>query len=227
VDPGQTALEIFERLVDTYGEPVWRPRRAPMDQLIATILSANTNDANSGRAFRQLTEAFDSDWDAIRTAPLDEIKSLIRTAGMYNQKAPHIVETLEMIKAEQGIYDLGFLGDMPVDEALAYLMRFPGVGHKTASIVLLFCFNAASFPVDTHVQRVTQRLGIGRPRASAMKVKTLWESLVPAESYYALHVNLIRHGRQVCHARQPLCERCELHDLCDYANMRGDWSKGS
>jgi endonuclease-3 len=142
-------------------------------KLIATILSANTNDVNSGRAFDQLCAAFGGDWDAVRTAPLAAIQTAIRPAGMYNQKAPAIVATLERIKAARGDYDLRFLAALPVDEAMAFLTSLPGVGHKTASIVLLFCFNRPAFPVDTHIQRISQRLGISGRRAAPDKIKTI------------------------------------------------------
>lgn len=213
----QKAQEVFQRLNHHYGRPQWEPGRDPVDELILTILSANTNDVNSGRAFAQLQAAFHADWEAIRRAPLDEIKQAIRPAGMYHQKAPHIVATLEKLHQERGQYNLDHLPTLPVADALAYLMTFPGVGHKTASIVLLFCFNLGAFPVDTHVQRITQRLGISGPKANPLQIKLLWESLLPPESYYALHVNLITHGRQTCLARQPKCTLCPLQSLCaDY-----------
>jgi endonuclease-3 len=220
----QTKAEaIYTALLALYGEPRWQAGEDPVDALIGTILSANTNDVNSGRAFDQLKAAFGNDWDAVRTAPLVAIKEAIRPAGMYNQKAPHIVATLEKLYRERGAYDLSFLATLPVAEALAYLMTFPGVGHKTASIVLLFCFNQGSFPVDTHVQRVSQRLGIGRRRASTEEIKALWERLLPPAVYYPLHLNLIRHGRELCQARLPRCELCPLQVYCDYYNRRGEW----
>ncbi len=210
------AWEIHRRLLEAYGEPDWRPHYDPVDELILTILSANTNDRNSLRAFQRLKERFDGDWDRVRTAPLEEIMDAIRVAGMYRQKAPRIVAALEKLRQEQGGYTLEALRDMPVEEALAYLESFPGVGHKTASIVLLFCFGQPTFPVDTHVQRVSQRLGMVPPKASPLKVKQTWEALLPPETYYPLHLNLIRHGREVCKARNPRCQVCILQDLCDY-----------
>ncbi len=194
-----------------------------MDELIWTILSANTNDTNSGRAFRQLKATFGDDWEAVRCAPLDAIKAAIRTAGMYNQKAPHIVETLTLIQAREGSYRLNHLADMEVAEALAYLTSLPGVGHKTASIVLLFCFNRGSFPVDTHIQRISQRVGVCGRKDSPEKIKRIWEALLPPTTFYALHLNLIRHGREICHARTPKCEICPLQDVCDYYSRLGAW----
>ncbi|MFN8486994.1 MAG: endonuclease III [Caldilineaceae bacterium] len=217
------AETIYQRLLAAYGQPIWQPGLDPVDELIGTILSANTNDVNSDRAFDQLQAAFGNDWDAVRTAPLAAIKTAIRPAGMYNQKAPNIVAVLERLKREQGGYHLAQLADMAVEDALAYLTSFPGVGHKTASIVLLFCFNRAAFPVDTHVQRISQRLGISDRRASAAKIKVTWEALLPAETFYPLHIDLIRHGRQICQARAPRCEICPLQAVCDYFQGEGDW----
>lgn len=221
------AERIFALLMEEYGEPAWRPARSGFEQLIHTILSANTNDRNSGRAFRTLKERFDGDWDAVRTAPLEEIKDAIRVAGMYNQKAPHIVETLEMLQREEGAYSLEHIQALDVEEAQAYLQRFPGVGHKTASIVLLFSYGMGAFPVDTHIQRQSQRLGISGRRASAEKIKRIWEAALPPETYFALHVHLIRHGRGVCQARTPQCGRCVLQAECDYFQERGEWAEGT
>ena len=217
------ARKIYEQLIDEYGEPEWRPSRSGFEQLIQTILSANTNDRNSGAAFDTLKERFAGDWDAVRTAPLDEIKDAIRVAGMYNQKAPHIVETLEILFREEGNYSLEHVREMSPAAAQTYLQRFPGVGHKTASIVLLFSYGLAAFPVDTHVQRVTQRLGMSERRASAEKIKAVWEQMLPAETYFTLHVNMIRHGRTVCRARKPDCANCLLQDNCDYSTRTGAW----
>jgi len=210
------AEEVYARLVDAYGVPDWRPHFGPVDELILTILSANTNDRNSGRAFETLKARFGDDWDAVRLAPLAEIKEAINVAGMYNQKAPRIVNSLEKLHQDVGAYSLDHLAGMPVEEALDYLQSFPGVGHKTASIVLLFCFGKPTFPVDTHIQRQSQRLGISRAKAPPREVKQDWEMLLPEADYYTLHLNLIRHGREVCIARAPRCDACVLRSLCEY-----------
>ena len=212
------ARTIFDLLVQEYGIPQREPWD-PMHELILTILSANTNDVNSGRAFRTLMDRYDGDFNAIRTAPVDEIKAAIRVAGMYNQKAPRLIRTLEMVWAERGAYTLDHVGEMTVAEGEAYLSRFPGVGHKTASIVLLFCFGKPAFPVDTHVQRLSQRLGICDPAASPAKIKAIWESGIlgdDPDDYYALHINFIQHGRTVCQARKPKCDECRLRRICEY-----------
>ena len=223
----EKARAIYDRLAAHFGEPEWQapdnPATDVIDELIHTILSANTNDVNSGRAFDQLKATFGDDWDAVRLAPVDAIKEAIRVAGMYNQKAPNIVATLETLKYEHGNYDLRFLAEMPVDQAVAYLTTLPGVGHKTASIVMLFCFNRGAFPVDTHIQRISQRVGMASRRASPAQLKKIWEAALPPATYYALHINLIHHGRTICDARAPQCELCPLQTLCDYYLGVGAW----
>jgi endonuclease-3 len=134
------------------------------------------------------------------------------------------VATLERIYAERGEYNLDFLATTPVPEAMAFLTSLPGVGHKTASIVLLFCFNRAAFPVDTHIQRISQRLGLASRRAMPEKIKGIWEALLPPETFYPLHLNLIRLGREICTARVARCDVCPLAAWCDYANLRGEWT---
>jgi endonuclease-3 len=218
------AEAVYARLNALFGKPVWQGGEEPVDELVWTILSANTNDGNSGRAFRQLKATFGDDWESVRLAPLQEIKDAIRTAGMYNQKAPRIVETLTRIKEMEGDYKLDHLATMDVPAALTYLTALPGVGHKTASIVLLFCFNRGSFPVDTHIQRISQRLGMSGRRDQPERIKGIWEALLPAETFYPLHLNLIRHGREICTARNPKCEICPLQSLCDYYGRRGAWA---
>jgi endonuclease-3 len=215
------AQTIHELLLATYGHPDWRPDYAPMDELILTILSANTSDVNSGRAFGQLKAAYPT-WEAVMTAPLAELTEVIRPGGLAPTKAPRIQSALRRILAERGEFDISFLADLPVAEATHWLVQFEGIGHKTASIVLLFCFNKPAFPVDTHVQRVSQRLGIAGPRDDPAKIKAIWESLAPGEVFYALHLNLIRHGREVCLARRPRCAACMLQQHCNwYAQQPG------
>ena len=214
----ERAEAIYQALIDCFGEPLFTPGDDPTETLIGTILSANTTDVNSGRAFGRLMQL--GDWETIRTAPLPQIIDAIRPAGMYNQKGPHIVATLERLHGERGGYDLSDLATMPVDEAIGFLTSLPGVGRKTASIVLLFCFNRGAFPVDTHIQRITQRLGLSGPTASPDAVQRLWQALLPPENYYALHLNLIRLGREICTARVPRCLICPLQDMCNYAQAR-------
>jgi endonuclease-3 len=209
---------VYTLLQDEYGAPDWRPAYAPMDELVLTILSANTSDVNSGRAFAQLKAAYPT-WQAVMDAPLDELAEVIRPGGLAPTKAPRVQAALRRILAERGAFDLSFLADLSPEEGIRWLTQLDGVGHKTASIVLLFCFNKPAFPVDTHVQRVSQRLGIAGPKDDPARIKAIWEALVPADWFYALHLNLIRHGRQVCHAQRPRCEGCILQTICDWSQQ--------
>ena len=214
------AAEIYRRLLDVYGYPNWRPDNAPLDELILTILSQNTSDVNSGRAFAALRARY-ADWQAVIDAPPDQVAETIRSGGLAQQKAPRIQAVLRRVLAERGTFDLGFLRDWPRDEALRWLTSFEGVGPKTASIVLLFCFGVPAFPVDTHITRVTRRLGLVAAKASPEKIQARWEALIPADWYYPLHLNLIRHGREICRAPTPRCLVCVLRDLCAYPAKTG------
>lgn len=209
------AEAVYMQLREAYGHPDWRPSYPPMDELVLTILSANTSDVNSGRAFQRLKAAY-PDWEAVMAAPVHELAEVIRPGGLGPTKAPRIQAALRRILEERGEFNIDFLGDLPVEEAMAWLMQLDGVGHKTASIVLLFCFNHPAFPVDTHIRRVSQRLGIAGPTDDAAKIKAAWERLVPAEWFYPLHLNLIRHGREVCTARNPRCATCLLAGQCEW-----------
>lgn len=209
------AAEIYHRLLAAYGEPTWRPYYRPMDELVLTFLSQNTSDLNSGRAFEALKARYPT-WQAVLDAPVEDLAETIRSGGLAQQKAPRIQKALRRILAERGDFTIDFLADLPVAEATRWLTSFDGIGHKTASIVLLFCFNKPAFPVDTHVGRVTRRLGLAGPKESEEKIKGIWERLVPTEWFYPLHLNLIRHGREVCHAQRPACDVCLLRDVCQY-----------
>ena len=209
------AAQINHRLLAAYGVPTWRPHYEPVDELVLTFLSQSTSDVNSGRAFQALRARYPT-WQAVLAAPLDDLVETIRSGGMARQKAPRIQAALRRIQAERGAFDIDFLADLPVDEAMRWLTSFDGIGHKTASIVLLFCFDKPAFPVDTHVGRVTRRLGLAGPNDSEEKIKEIWEGLVAAEWFYPLHLNLISHGRRVCSARAPKCAGCPLNDICRY-----------
>jgi len=223
IDQIQIAAEVFRLLQDQYGAPTWRAHYKPLDELVLTFLSQNTSDLNSGRAFEALKARYPS-WEAILAAPVEDLAETIRSGGLSRQKAPRIQAALYRILAERGEFSLDFLAGLPVDEGLRWLTSFDGIGHKTASIVLLFCFNMPAFPVDTHVGRVTRRLGLAGPKDSEEKIKAIWEHLVPPAWYYPLHLNLIRLGREVCQARAPRCGICALNAMCQYANSRGGMS---
>ena len=217
--PGtEKVLRIHERLVAEYGDHPWHPRD-PVATLISTILSQNTNDVNRDRAFERLRARFPT-WEAVRDAPLLELIEAIRPAGLAPTKGPRIQEALRRITEERGRISLDFLAEMPVEEARRWLLSIPGVGPKTAAIVLCFALGKPAFPVDTHVHRVARRLGLIPERTSREKAHELLEAIVPPEIYYSFHLNLIAHGRAVCHARNPRCEACILRDECAYANLR-------
>jgi endonuclease-3 len=207
--------EVHRRLLEAYGEPTWRPHLDPVSELVSTILSQNTNDSNRDVAFERLRDRLPT-WEEVRDSDVDAVIEAIRPAGLANQKGPRIQEALRFITEERGELELDFLADWPVDEAKAWLSSIKGVGPKTAAIVLLFSLGRPAFPVDTHVHRVTKRLGLIGQRVSREKAHDQLEQLVPPEDYYAFHLNVIRHGRQVCTSRKPNCEACTLRDLCDF-----------
>jgi endonuclease-3 len=209
------ALRLHELLLKEYGTPDWGERLPAVDELVATILSQNTNDTNSGRAFNILRERFGS-MEAVRDAPEADVVEAIRPAGLANQKGPRIQAVLRAITAERGALDLKFLRELSPEAARAWLTAFNGIGPKTASIVLLFSLGIPAFPVDTHVHRVTGRLGLRPEKMSADDCHPHFEALFPPETYGPAHLNIIRHGREVCHARNPECGRCVLRRLCDY-----------
>lgn len=208
-------LAVHERLAMAYGLPDWRPHLDPISEIVSTILSQNTNDLNRDVAFERLRARF-ADWEAVRDAPVEEIAAAIRPAGLAPQKAPRIKETLQFISQQRGELDLDFLKDWPVEKARDWLLQIKGIGPKTAAIVLLFALGRPAFPVDTHIYRVSRRLGLIDGRLSVEAAHRVLEQLVPAELYYAFHLNVIRHGREVCQARRPRCSACPLQACCDY-----------
>jgi endonuclease-3 len=214
-DKAEHALDVHEVLVETYGEPEWRPHLDPISELVSTILSQNTNDVNRDRAFQRLRKRFPT-WEMVCEAELDEVKEAIRVAGLANHKGPAIQRALRYIWEEQGELSLDFLRELPLEEAKDWLVEIKGVGPKTAAIVLLFSLGMPAFPVDTHVHRVTGRLGLIGPKVTREKAHIVLEELLPAELYYAFHLNVIRHGREVCEARNPQCQVCALTELCEY-----------
>jgi endonuclease-3 len=209
------ARRVYDRLLALYGLPEWRHPLPAVDELVSTILSQNTSDINRDRAFTRLRARF-PDWAEAVRAPVEDIIALIRPAGLANLKAPRIQQILRLILEERGELNLDFLREWPVEEARAWLTKFNGVGPKTASIVLLFSLGRPAFPVDTHVHRVTGRLGLRPAKLSAEKCHAYFEAVFAPETFGAAHLNLIRHGREVCHARRPDCAGCGLKRLCPY-----------
>jgi len=212
------ARRVLGLLEREYGRPQPgrdRERVPPLDELIGTILSQNTNDANSGRAFASLSERFGS-WQVVMEAPTRRVAAVIRVGGLGQIKAPRIQAVLRQLLAERGELSLDFLSRWPVERAREYLCRFPGVGLKTASCVLLFSLGKPAFPVDTHVLRVSKRLGLLDQRTTMDHAHAELEALVPDRDRFSMHINLIRHGRRICHARKPWCDRCVVRSVCDY-----------
>jgi len=206
---------VHQRLMAFYGIPDWRNPLPAIDELISTILSQNTNDKNRDIAFNHLKERFPA-WEAVRDADPAEVIETIRTAGLANQKGPRIQTVLRQITAERGNLDLEFLKNYPAAEAQAWLTRFKGVGPKTAAIVLQFSLGIPAFPVDTHIYRVSGRLGLRPEKMSVEDAHLHLASLFPPPEYGPAHLNLIRLGREICTARKPACPVCPLNDLCDF-----------
>ena len=211
----QRALQIHETLLKVFGEPIWRNPLPAIDELVSTILSQNTNDVNRDRAFEALRAKLPT-WEAVRDAKEKDVIEAIKPAGLANQKGPRIQQVLKSITAERGSLDLQFLADMPLEDARNWLTKFNGVGPKTAAIVLCFSLNRPAFPVDTHVYRVSGRLGLRPEKMTVEQAHPHLESIFPPETYYAAHLNIIRLGREVCNARKPLCPQCPIEHLCEY-----------
>ena len=209
------AVKVHERLLEFYGEPIWRNPLPAIDELVSTILSQNTNDVNRDRGFDALREKFPT-WEEVRDANADEVIEAVRVAGLANQKGPRIQAVLKAITEERGSLDLSFLKEMSVDDARNWLTKFNGVGPKTAAIVLCFSLGMPAFPVDTHVYRVTGRIGLHPERMTVEQAHPHLEGLFPPETYYAAHLNIIRLGREICTARKAMCEKCPIVKLCDY-----------
>ncbi len=217
-DVPETKLTAIQpALQAAYGRPRWRPNYASgLEELVSCILSQSTTDVNRDRAFANLRARFPT-WQEVVDARPEDVVEAVRTAGLANQKGPRIQALLRHIHSERGEYDIEFLGDLPPEEARAWLLALAGVGPKTAAIVLCFAFNLPALPVDTHVHRVALRLGLIPPKTNANKAHDLLEELVDPADYYAFHLQLIRHGREVCAARSPNCAACTLRAHCDYA----------
>lgn len=217
--PAERALSVHQSLLAFYGEPIWRNPLPPVDELISTILSQNTNDINRDKAFNALRAHYPT-WEAVRDAPAFDVVECIRVAGLANQKGPRIQQVLRQITQERGGLDLAFLSDLPLEEARSWLTKFNGVGPKTAAIVLCFSLGRPAFPVDTHVYRVTGRIGLRPEKMSVEDAHPYLEGIFPPETYYAAHLNIIRLGREICHARKPDCAACPLRDSCDFGQKQ-------
>ena len=222
-----TAAWVCDVLDEEYGTLAWRPHGEPLETLVQTILSQATSDVNSGRAFDSLRRAFPGGWDDVRTADVHEIANAIRCGGLAEAKAPRIQAVLQAIYEPTGQTDLTFLKTTPTDEAKVFLSSFPGVGPKTTACVLMFSLGRPVLPVDTHVFRVSSRLGLIDAKIGEAKAHDALQVQLQEEEVYPFHVHLIRHGRRVCQAQQPHCEGCVLASRCRYRQEGGKMTRKS
>lgn len=208
---------IAKRLAKRFG-PLDPPRAVdPLDELVLTVLSQHTSDLNAERAFAELRRAFPGSWPAIVEAPEGAVADAIRSGGLANSKAPRIQAILREVREREGAFDLSRLHAMSDADAREYLMTLPGIGPKTAAVVLSFALGRDAMPVDTHVHRVTARLGLIPPKVNAEKADRVLHDLVPDGLRTPMHVGFIRLGREICKAPMPRCRRCPLKDFCPTA----------
>jgi endonuclease-3 len=217
--PDRRRIRAIYRRLDTYfGGELAPPRAAdPLDELMLTVLSQHTSDLNAGRAFADLQRAFPGGWQQVVDAPTVDVADAIRSGGLANSKAPRIQAILREVRDREGSFDLSSLRAMRDDEAREYLIGLPGIGPKTAAVVLSFALGRDAMPVDTHVHRVTKRLGLIPPKATAERADRILHELVPDGMRTPLHVAFIRLGREICKAPTPRCRQCPLKDLCPTA----------
>lgn len=212
---------IAQNLEAVYGIPTPYTNPDPLDELIATILSQSTSDVNSQRAFASLKKRFPR-WEQVRHARAVTIAAAIQSGGLANVKSVVIKNILNEIQARCGALDLAFLRDLPASEALAWLTSLKGVGPKTARCVLLFACEQSVFPLDTHIFRLARRLALLPNKCSDEQAHQLLAPLIPPHKHLSLHINLIRHGRAICHPRAPQCQRCCLLDYCSFGQQQED-----
>ncbi|GBD92523.1 ultraviolet N-glycosylase/AP lyase [bacterium BMS3Abin05] len=213
--------ELSKRLKDYFGEPERPDGLNPLDVLIETILSQNTNDRNRDIAFKQLKQHFPT-WEETEKAPAESVEEAIRPAGLARQKAPRIQHIIKWIENEYGTLDIGFICDWDIDEVIQTFTQLKGIGIKTISVVLMFACGKNVFPVDTHIHRISKRLGLISEKTSAEKAHSILGDWVPPEEAYSVHINLLRLGRTICLARKPKCDKCPVWDLCDYGRQHKD-----
>ncbi len=221
----EKAQVVYEGLLEMHGEIERIARREPMHELISTMLSHKTNGKNEDLAYARMWDKFGS-WEAIRDAPTSELADAIAASNYPEVKAPNIQKTLAAIIAERGEARIDFLDTLSTDEALRWLVKLPGVGVKTATLTLLFCFGKAVLPVDTHLHRVSGRLGLIGPKVSADKAHKELLALLPGDDHvlYNFHIGMLKHGQKICVWNVPRCQNCALTAVCDYfqANLDAD-----
>lgn len=206
---------LHNRLGKEYGIPVWESGYDPLTELIFTVLSQHTSDSNRDKAFANLRTLYPT-WEQVREAPIKSIESAIQTAGLGRIKSARIQSLLRTITTRFGKLSLDFLKDLPTGKAHEILVSLDGVGPKTAACVLLFSMQRPVFPVDTHIFRVSKRLGLIPQKVNVDQAHQILQSMVPDNLMYPFHINVIQHGRKVCKAGRPLCEMCSIRDQCNY-----------
>jgi len=216
---------IRTELERAHGQRIWKHWGKGVDVLVETILSQNTSDRNSAAGYRQLRRKFKS-WNQVIIAPVEEVERHIRVSGLSKIKAPRIQAILRQIKEERGKIDLEFLKDWPAEEAFEYLMRFKGVGPKTAYCVLLFSFGMEVYPVDTHIHRMARRLGWIDETVSPGEAHEILNETIRPRDRYAMHLLMIEHGRTVCKAQRPRCAECGLVADCLFGRSVQASSRG-
>lgn len=214
------AAKVFDTLEDAYGRHRWRAKGTPLEELIGTVLSQHTSNVNTARSFRSLRERFPT-WEAVREAPGDDVIDAIRSGGLARIKGPRIQAILDSIDERHGVLSLDHIESMSMDEAKQDLTTLHGVGPKTAACVLLFSLGRPAMPVDTHVHRVSRRIGLVPPKTTAGATEPILEDLLGDDRDRVLtaHLNLIAHGQKVCQSQRPRCEACPLRDECDYYRL--------
>lgn len=213
---------VYERLVAYYGYRPWKPRRDAMRELISTMLSHRTTSEQEWAAMDRLLKAYGS-WQGIADAPVEGIEAAIHGVNFPEAKARNIKRALQIIgERTGGSYNIDFLAERTVEQGMAWLTSLPGVGIKTASLVLLFNFHKASMPVDTHVHRVSQRIGLIGPKVTPEQAHRELLELLPRDPdvYWNFHIALLTHGRRICTWANPKCERCPVNDICNYGQAR-------
>jgi endonuclease-3 len=210
--------QILDLLGREYGIPEWQPSSDPVSVLVKTILSQNTSDTNSGSAFQSLLDSFDN-WEEAVDADVYDIARCIRGGGLGRVKAQRIKQALGAVLRRRGRLDLGFLSQLTPPDAEDWLLKLPGIGLKTARCVLLFSLGMPALPVDTHILRVSKRLGLISSKASLQEAHHILGELVPPADVYQFHILVIQHGRKICQARHPNCNDCVLKKICRSYNL--------
>jgi endonuclease III len=209
--------KIYTKLAELYDEPVWTGPNDPLPALIKTILSQNTNDTNRDRAYRGLRQMFPA-WEDVLAASPSRIAGAIKAGGLSKQKSAYIKDILKWIKKEFGELSLEAINEMTDEEAIALLSSRKGIGVKTAALVIMFCCGRDVCPVDTHVLRISKRLGLVPENASAERTYYLLAPQIPQGKAYTLHMNLLSFGKSICPSRNPHCYECPLYRQCIYEN---------